>query len=62
MSKTHYAGGVTVGNTQWLRGWPCCCSGEKAIKIRVEGNVTFFPDNVTCKACNKTLEKGSVTK
>ncbi len=30
----HYSGGLLVGSTTWLRGWPCCCSGHQAESIR----------------------------
>jgi hypothetical protein len=55
--KVHWAGGASTKTTEWLRGWPCCCSGKAAYRIRARGNLTGFPDMVTCKRCIATMER-----
>ncbi len=55
--KTHYSGGIVYANGNRLPGWPCCCTGDKAVQIRKQGNQTDEPDDVTCKACNALIDK-----
>jgi len=40
-----------------LRGYPCCCSGDKALKIRSFGNQTEKREDVTCKDCLGILKR-----
>ena len=61
----HWAGGCRVpygktGITVCLAGWPCCCSGDRAERIRRQGLQTDEVDQVTCKACRKMLERAAV--
>ena len=34
-----------------LPGWAACCYGDKAEKIRADGNNTRDIESVTCRAC-----------
>lgn len=49
--KMHYSGGVRLPRTICLAGYPACCSGHQAEKIKAQGNQTQLPKAVTCKRC-----------
>lgn len=55
--RIHYAGGVRTKRAEMLMGWPCCCSGERAVHIREDGNQTAVGAKVTCKACLRTMAR-----
>ena len=55
--RVHYAGGIRTKRTEMLMGWPCCCSGERAVRIRAEGNQTLVGENVTCAACKRVMAR-----
>jgi hypothetical protein len=55
--KVHYAGGVTTRTATMLPGWAACCSGERARKIRIDGNQTYTVSLVTCGACLKQIAR-----
>ena len=61
MKKVHWGGGLKITGkriTKMLAGWPCCCSGRRAEKIREEGNLELHHVSlVTCKACINLLRK-----
>lgn len=56
----HFGGGVRVEGsrrvTEWAAGWPCCCSGRRAMLIPRE-RVTTDADKVTCETCRSTMRK-----
>ena len=52
----HYSGGVQTSRGEWLSGWPCCCSGDKAEAIEAHGNQTSRHDDVTCAACRRRMK------
>lgn len=56
VKKIHYSGGIVYSNGNRLPGWPCCCSGERANRIRQEGIQSNFINNVTCKVCLRMLD------
>lgn len=63
--RVHWAGGVVVENGDgtrviWARGWPCCCTGDRARKIQTTGDLTENPAGVTCKKCVATMERGGI--
>jgi hypothetical protein len=52
----HYAGGVTYNTARgsvvdMLGGWPVCCSGDRARRIRAQGQQTYERAAVTCRGC-----------
>lgn len=55
----HYSGGMIVGDSERLAGWPACVSGRGAFKVRERGNQTADVDRVDCKACLRLLLKAS---
>lgn len=57
MKKIHYSGGVVYEFGNRLPGWPVCMTSEMAETVRRNGNQTDEPDDVTCKACNKLIDK-----
>lgn len=57
-SKVHWAGGISAPGVIALKGWPCCCHGNKAQTIREKGQMTYFDlDIVTCKSCKRMIDK-----
>lgn len=48
---THYSGGLTIKSTTWAPGYPCCCSAQRAVKIRDTGNQTDDWNKVDCRIC-----------
>lgn len=48
---THYSGGLTIKSTTWAPGYPCCCRGQRAVKIRDTGNQTDDWNKVDCRIC-----------
>lgn len=56
----HFAGGMKIGGTEYLRGWAVCCTGRRCEKIRTEGEWTFIPKYVTCKKCLATMRRGGL--
>lgn len=57
LSTVHFAGGMRIGGTQYLRGWACCCSGKRCTDIRDRGNWSYLVPLVTCKRCLALVEK-----
>ena len=57
MKTIHYSGGVQTSRGEWLPGWPCCCSGDKAEAIGNAGNQSRLPHRVTCAACKRRMAK-----
>lgn len=53
----HYSGGLRLPKARMLAGWPCCCSGLAAIKVKEDGNMSNDPKEVTCKRCLKNMER-----
>ena len=53
----HFSGGVQTRGSEWLPGWPCCVSGEKAEAIEAHGNQTSRAADVTCAACRRRMAK-----
>ena len=58
----HYAGGVRTARMMILGGWAACCSGDKAERIKMAGNNTIDPRDVTCKACLRVMDKDESIK
>ena len=40
-----------------MAGWPCCCSGYAAERIKEQGNQTRNRAEVTCAKCRRVMEK-----
>jgi hypothetical protein len=59
IKKIHYAGAVNTPRMKILPGWAACCSGDKADRIRANGNNTMNPKDVTCAACRRIMAKDS---
>lgn len=57
MKAIHYAGAVRTARMRVLPGWAACCSGDKADRIRAEGQHTYDPTKVTCTACKRVMAK-----
>ena len=59
--KIHYSGAIcydTARSTAHISGgYAACCSGDRAIKIRRDGNTTRDVKKVTCWHCRVILEK-----
>lgn len=58
----HYAGGVLYrsgrhGSTRMLRGWPACCSGDRAERIAAAGEQSVDIDHVTCARCRALWQR-----
>lgn len=57
----HWGGGLSYpirrGIVTMARGYPCCCSGDRARKVRQDGTQTWDRAEVTCKTCLKLLAK-----
>lgn len=53
----HWFGGVIHARGELLRGWPCCCSGEKCMRIAATGLGSTMPCDVTCKSCLRVMRK-----
>lgn len=57
----HWAGGldypVRGGIMVMSPGYPCCCSGDRARKIREDGTQAWDRERVTCKTCLRLLAK-----
>jgi len=51
----HWAGGALIhkGKRAHImgRGFPCCCSGDRAMLIAREGRQTWTESVVNCKSC-----------
>jgi hypothetical protein len=63
MEKVHWAGGLRLPKQRMLRGWPCCCSGERAEVIRQFGLMNAHePEQVTCKRCQALLRKAGLLR
>lgn len=63
-AKIHYAGGLVVpqgmrGAIRMLPGWPACCAGAPAERIRAAGRQTAEPDAVTCKRCVGMMQQAA---
>lgn len=57
---THYSGGLSytspVGQrVNYAAGWPACCHGLKARRIREEGAQSTDAAKVTCATCLKRI-------
>jgi len=61
VSAIHYSGAICYAavrsTTHIIGGWAACCSGDRARKIKREGNATRDAKKVTCKTCKKLLKK-----
>lgn len=61
--KIHFIGGGEYKNSRgfhsMLRGWAYCCSGDKAARIKENGNGTYDMNDVTCDRCWDNLLKSS---
>lgn len=57
MKKIHWGGGINIPGARMFAGYPCCCSGKPAQKVRAEGNQTRFVIDVTCEKCKAFLMK-----
>lgn len=55
--RMHWAGGVRTVATEFLAGWPCCCSGWLAELAVERGSLTRDPARVTCRRCLATMRK-----
>lgn len=53
--KIHYAGALSYGSVEIRTGYAACCSGPRAIHIRMAGNNTRERGRVTCKSCLRVL-------
>ena len=60
--RTHYSGGIIWEGGNRLPGWPVCCTGDRAERIRDRGHITEWRFMVDCKACKKMLEKQDAFK
>ena len=63
--KVHWTGGARVVRgqtvTEYLRGWPVCCSGDRAVKLAETGQTTNATvDHVTCKLCRAVLRRAGM--
>lgn len=59
LPAVHFAGGIVYrsgrngkGCTEMLRGWPVCCSGDRARDIAARGQQSYDRAEVTCAKCN----------
>ena len=63
MERIHWSGGVSLPGKKMLKGWPACCSGDRAYAIRAEGMMNSVdPSAVTCKRCRALMVKGNLIK
>lgn len=62
--KMHYAGGLRIEKNGRLKimleGWASCATGDRAYKIRDEGNQTIDEDEVTCGRCIKNMRAAGI--
>ena len=58
----HWGGGLRTPKSIFLAGYPCCCSGQRAIKIAEVGAITSDPNKVTCKKCAKMVSRYIIKK
>lgn len=49
---------LRIGDSEYARGYPICCSGDRAIAAKRRGATTFRVDDVTCKRCLRKLASG----
>jgi hypothetical protein len=55
---THYIGGVKHARGELLPGWPCCCTGERVLRImRSAAPLSWTASEVTCKGCLRVMAK-----
>ncbi len=57
IKKIHYVGGVEFAGGKRLHGFPACCTGKQAERIRESGIKTLAPAAVTCQKCLDMLDK-----
>jgi hypothetical protein len=61
MKVIHWSGGVRIVDKRVdnrLKGWPVCCSGALAYRIKYHGMMNSQdPTAVTCKKCQALLRK-----
>jgi hypothetical protein len=62
MERIHWSGGAKIITRtridNRLKGWPCCCSGAAAYRIKYRGMMNGRdPQEVTCRSCRKVLVK-----
>lgn len=58
VTATHWTGGVKHPRGEWLNGWPCCCSGERVLRIMASSApLTYVVAEVTCKGCLRVMRK-----
>lgn len=57
--KIHFAGGLVVRRggytTSISPGYAACCSGDRAVAIRRQGNHSYIRADVNCARCLKVL-------
>lgn len=60
-TKMHYSAGICYdlarSTMHVMGGYAACCSGDRAVKIKREGNTTRDKKKVTCKLCKAILAK-----
>lgn len=57
-TATHWIGGVKHPAGEWLNGWPCCCTGERVLRVMASGApLTYEVTKVTCKGCLREMLK-----
>jgi len=62
LRRIHWAGGVSLQGGVCLPGWPACCSGDRAYRIKAAGNWVTAPalaKVVSCKRCLALMAKGT---
>ena len=57
----HWAGGTRIVKGKMVTfhgdGFPCCCQGDRAMRIAREGRQSWDRERVTCKSCLLQLER-----
>jgi len=57
----HWSGGVKHAMGTRLQGWPCCCSGDRCIKISEQPSImTTDVNKVSCKTCIRIMRKDPI--
>ena len=61
MKKVHWAGGISLPGVEIGKGYPCCCSGGLAYRIKFHGKMERkAPFLVTCVRCQMMLRKAGL--
>lgn len=62
-TATHWIGGVKHPRGEWLKGWPCCCTGEFVLRIMSSSaRLTYVVGEVTCKGCLREMRKSDALR